>query len=110
DDIQPERLAVKGGYAENGQRTKQLQFRVAIGIWMELRVVQNTVCLQPLAQGVDERLVRRTAPAANPQFQIFCLIPTLQQNERLDQSVQALLAAHPRKIAEDGNYPLFLVG
>ena len=76
---------------------------------MELHIVHNAVGLQPLAQGIDERLVQRTATAANSQFQILRSLSALQQNERLDQSVQSFLTAHAGKIAQDGNCPLSVV-
>src|SRR5213076_2885657 len=81
----------------------------AVGIGMKLDIMQDPVRLEPLAQDIDERLVRRAAAAADAQLQRLRPSPPLQKNEGLDQPVQALLATHSRKVAQDGYCPLSVV-
>src|SRR5262249_9329235 len=67
---------------------------------MKLNVIQEDLRAKAVAQGIDERLVGRTATTADLEFELWNAIALLQQDESLDQNVQPFFTAHAREIAE----------
>ena len=99
--IEAEGLAIKRRNREHREPAQESQLPRPIQVRMKFYFAQQIFRFQPLAQRIDEWLIRRPATAADAQLQVLYPPALAQSNERLHQRVPLELRSFARLGAID---------